>query len=133
VDGLVLEDAIQFLGHLMRALVTPLRFLLEALEANRLQITRHARVEQTRRDRLLLEHLLKDPFEAVGLKRRAARDQMIEGLRKPSSSEVELRHESSSFGVFVFHGGALLSSGKKSCLPRNPKKNGPKRLRISHV
>src|SRR5262245_7457273 len=54
LDRLVVDEALQVLGHLVGRLVAPLRILVDRLHHDRFQIQRNPRIERARAGRLRL-------------------------------------------------------------------------------
>ena len=78
VDRLAVEEAAQVVGQLRGAGVAPGGLLFQALQADRLQVVRDARLELARRHRLLLDDLADGVDRVAGLERRPAGEQLVE-------------------------------------------------------
>ena len=77
-DRLAREEPIQFLGQSSRRAVPPPGLLLQAFQADRLQVQGHGRVELTHRHGLLPHHLDQRVHRRGRLERRPARQQAVE-------------------------------------------------------
>src|SRR5688572_11354528 len=74
----IAAKATKFLRKFPRCLVSASRLFLQALEANRLEINRHPRVEEPRRNRLIMQHLLQRVRYTLRSERSAAGEQMMQ-------------------------------------------------------
>ena len=77
-DWLVTQKATQLFGQGSSSGVTARWLFLQALQANRFQISRHGRIQSARRQRIVVQRLLHGLGHAAGCKRGAPGDQMIE-------------------------------------------------------
>ena len=73
-----MQEAVQFVGDLLCGLVTAMRILLHAFQADGLEIARHTRIEQSWLDRLFLDHLCERVLDRMRQKWRAASKQMVQ-------------------------------------------------------
>jgi hypothetical protein len=78
LDRRLVQVPIQFGSQLGGARVTRTRFLLQALQADRLQVAGHIRIEQTGRSRFVLEHLHQRVERCFGAEGRPAGEQFVE-------------------------------------------------------
>ena len=58
VNRFVAEEAVEVVGQFLRRLVAAGRLFLQAFQADRFQVGRHAGIEQARRDRFRVHHFL---------------------------------------------------------------------------
>ena len=102
-DRFVAEEPAQLVRQFGGGLKTLGRFFLQALQADRLQIDRDARIEQLRRDRIRALHLRQDLMERLCLERRPAREHLIEN--RAERIHVARRAERAGFagGLFGRH------------------------------
>jgi hypothetical protein len=77
-NRLILQETAQFVGEFPGGAITAGDLLLEALQADRLQVPRHAGVQQSGRNRLGGADLLEGFRDRVGLERRAPRNQAVQ-------------------------------------------------------
>src|SRR5207253_2666634 len=77
LNWLAAQESIQFLSQNARRGITRLRIFLETFEANRLEVARHARVEQMRSDRLGAHDLQQCFLHRFCYKGRPAHQEMI--------------------------------------------------------
>ncbi len=68
----------EVIGQQLCARITPRRILLQAFEADRLEISRHARAEPARRNGILARHDGESRFDRAGDERRATGQQLVE-------------------------------------------------------
>src|SRR5881394_799764 len=77
-DWLVAQEAVEFISEFLRGLITTRRFFLQTLQADRFEVVRDARREQVRRGRVVVRQLMQHVRQRLTLKRRPARQQMVE-------------------------------------------------------
>ena len=78
VDGAAVEEAIEVVGQRVGVGVAAVGLLLQALQADRLQVARHLGLEPPRRHRLLGADLLQRVGRRRSPERRSAREQLVE-------------------------------------------------------
>src|SRR5262245_2560010 len=77
-DRLVLEEALEILGQLERSRISLARLLAKTLQADRLEVTGHARLERGHGDRLVVEHAEHRLEGRPADERRPSRQELIE-------------------------------------------------------
>ena len=76
-DGFMIEKTPEIVGKFLRGAITPAWLFLQTLQADGLQIHRHARIQPTRRDWINVLHLKQNVLQGFTLKRRVACDEVV--------------------------------------------------------
>ncbi len=78
LNRFIAQETAEVFRQRLRRLVAAGRLFLQAFLAEGFEVGPHAGIEQARRDRLLVHHLLQRVGERLAHERRAAREQVIE-------------------------------------------------------
>jgi hypothetical protein len=85
-NGFIAQKPAEFIRQFLGRGVAARRLLLEALQADGLEVARQARVRQPGRDRVGVQDLADRGLQTLALKRSAGREQKIENPPRPNTS-----------------------------------------------